>query len=119
MAPVCPGLLIWDKAPSGRGQGKCRPLIIAMRRIDYLQGRPVITIGCSTDIDEPLNDDEIRLPHDPNGNCLTQLRRPTIAVCNWIEKFPPKTRFETGGMVTGTLLHEIFRKAGITVPPER
>jgi hypothetical protein len=119
MHPVNPGRIVWDVAPSGRGEGKRRPFIIATRRVDILKGSPIAAIGCSTRFAEPLGPTEILLPSDPEGHSGTRLREPTVAVCDWIEEFPAGTPFVTGGMVPGALLRTIFEAAGIVVPPER
>lgn len=119
MQPISPGRIIWAVAPSGRGEGKKRPLIIATRRIDILKGMPITAIGCSTDFLEPLGPTEIRLPHHPQGRTVTGLKQDTVAVCDWIEVFPPGTPFETGGMVPAELQRTIFVTAGLIVPPER
>ena len=119
MHPINPGRIVWAVAPSGRGEGKTRPLIIATRRVDILKGSPIAASGCSTSFAEPLGPTEILLPSDPAGRGVTSLRSPTIAVCDWIEEFAPGTRFETAGMVPGALLRSIFETAGISVPPER
>ncbi|HWE39226.1 MAG TPA: hypothetical protein VG406_21940 [Isosphaeraceae bacterium] len=119
MSAISPGRIVWAVAPSGRGEGKTRPLIIATRRVDYLKGSRVAAIGCSTDFVEPLTPTEILLPFHPEGRIVTGLRHPTVAVCDWIEQFPPGTTFQTGGMVPKALLRTIFAAAGIIVPPER
>lgn len=110
---------MWAVAPSGRGEGKKWPLIIATRRVDILEGSEIAAIGCSTEFDEPLTPSEVPLPYDPEGKVVTSLRQAKVAVCNWIEEFPPGSEFETGGMVSGALLRLIFETAGIVVPPER
>lgn len=119
MQPISPGRIVWAVAPSGRGEGKRRPLIIATRRVDFLKGSRIAAIGCSTDFVEPLTPTEIRLPSDPEGKVVTGLRQDTVAVCDWIEEFPSGTKFETGGMVPRELQRLIFETAGIVVPPER
>jgi hypothetical protein len=117
--PISPGRIVWAAAPSGRGEGKKRPLIIATRRVDILKGSKIAAIGCSTEFREPLTPTEVRLPSHPEGKVVTGLRQDTVAVCDWIEEFPPGTSFETGGMVPGALQQVIFKTAGIIVPPER
>ncbi len=119
MQPINPGRIIWAVAPSGRGEGKKRPMIIATRRIDILRGSKIAAIGCSTEFSEPLTSTEIRLPFDPQGKVVTGLRQETVAVCDWIEEFPPGSNFETGGMVPRDLQRVIFAGAGIVIPPER
>jgi hypothetical protein len=94
-------------------------MIIATRRVDILKGANVLAIACSTTFTEPLQPVEIRLPFHPEGKGVTGLKEDTVAVCDWIEEYPPGTTFETGGMVPGELLRAIFEKAGIIIPPER
>ena len=50
---------MWAVAPSGRGEGKKRPLIIATRRVDILKGSKIAAIGCSTEFREPLTPSEV------------------------------------------------------------
>jgi hypothetical protein len=117
---ISPGRIIWHVAPSGRGEGKIRPLIIVTRRIDYLQGRPVVAIGCSTDFPSSKPEMEIRLEYHPQRRCLTELPEATVAVCDWIETFPPRTVFDNlGGMIGGNQLKEIVERAGLVFIPER
>ncbi|MEO6810907.1 MAG: hypothetical protein ABI353_17485 [Isosphaeraceae bacterium] len=119
MGLIHPGRIVWAVAPSGRGEGKRRPFIIATRRTDIQRSEPIITIGCSTRFVEPLLPKEIRIPFDPEGKGLTGLRTECVAVCDWLEQFPPRTEFETGGMVPAQLLKLIFKAAGITYTAER
>lgn len=62
---------------------------------------------------------EILLPFDPKGKSVTRLREACVAVCDWKEQFPPRTVFETGGMVPTQLLRTILATAGIPYTPER
>jgi hypothetical protein len=78
--PISPGRIVWAVAPSGRGQGKRRPPIIATRRVDILKSSRIVAIGCSTEFQEPLMPKEIRLPYDPEGRVVTGLREDTVAV---------------------------------------
>jgi hypothetical protein len=94
-------------------------LIIATRRVDFLKVSKVAAIGCSTDFDVPLAPTEVLLPYHPEGKVVTGLRQATVAVCDWIEVFPPGSEFETGGMVPGALQRLIFETAGVVVPSER
>src|SRR5271154_262569 len=87
--PISPGRIVWAVAPSGRGEGKKRPLIIATRRVDILKGSKIAAIGCSTEFDEPLPPSGVLLPYDPEGKVVTGLRQATVAICDWIEEFPP------------------------------
>ena len=119
MDSLLPGRIVWAVAPSGRGGGKSRPLIIATPRTQIVRGARIVAIGCSTVIPDPLPPAAIRLPSEPEGRCVTRLKGDTVAVCDWLEEFPPGTTFETGGMVPGHLLRTIFAQAGLIVPPER
>ena len=65
MQPISPGRIVWAVAPSGRGAGKKRPLIIATRRVDILKGSEIVAIGCSTEFGESLTPTEVRLPYYP------------------------------------------------------
>ena len=119
MVPLGPGRIFWAIDPAARGAGKSRPMIVATRRVDILRTGVVVAVVCSTDFTEPLTPEEARLPFEPEGRCVTKLRRDTVAVCDWIVTLPADSIEETGGLVPSDLLREIFARAGITLAPER
>jgi mRNA-degrading endonuclease toxin of MazEF toxin-antitoxin module len=119
MDPLGPGRIVWAVYPGGRGGGKERPMVVTSRRADLIRTDQVFAVVCSTDFREPLEPDEVRLPSNPEGRCVTRLREDTVAVCNWTTPIPVDQIQRTGGLVPTTLLREICRKAGITYVPER
>ena len=94
-------------------------MIVASRRVDIVRTGQVFAVVCSTDFAEPLEPDEVRLPSDPDGRCVTGLKQNTVAVCNWTTPFPAGQIQKTGGLVPTHLLREICEKAGIVYVPER
>jgi hypothetical protein len=119
MAPFGPGRIFWAVYPGGRGGGKERPMIVTSRRADITRTGQVFAVVCSTDFEEPIGSDEVRLPFDREGRCITQLREDTVAVCNWTAPFPVANIRKTGGLVPTHLLRAICVKAGVTYVPER
>jgi hypothetical protein len=118
-APLGPGRIFWAVFPGERGGGKERPMIVTTRRSDIVRTGQVFAVVCSTNFEEPLEPDEIRLPSSSEGACVTQLREDTVAVCNWTTPFPVAEIRKTSGLVPTSLLREICEKAGITYLPER
>ncbi len=118
-SPLGPGRIFWAIYPGGRGGGKERPMIVLTRRGDILRTGQVFAVVCSTTFEEPIEPGEVRLPFEPAGRCVTQLREDTVAVCNWTTPFPAAQIGRTGGLVPTALLREICSKAGIIYSPER
>jgi hypothetical protein len=94
-------------------------MIVMTRRLDIIRTGQVFAVVCSTNFEEPLEPDEVRLPFSPDGRCVTQFREETVAVCNWTQIVPVAEIKETGGLVPTSLLREICEKAGILYIPER
>jgi len=60
----------------------------------------------------PRPDDYIAIPYHPAGNCGTKLKKPTVAVCNWIVKIE-KCNIAPGcmaGVVPPRILKEILEQ---------
>ena len=119
MAPLGPGRIFWAVYPGDRGDGKKRPMIVATRRVDIATTGMVFAVVCSTQFGEPLGPEEVRLPSEPNGRCVTGFREDTVAVCDWTVNLPVSEVRETGGLVPASLIREIFAKIGILFVPER
>ncbi len=117
--PLRPGIIVWAVYPGGRGDGKVRPMIVATGRRDLLRNRRFTAVVCSTDFDHPVRGDEVLLPFKLDGRCETELRQPTVAVCNWRANLSVAEVADVGGFVKGEILREVFAKAGIILPPER
>ncbi len=94
-------------------------MIVATGLRDILQHRRFTAIVCSSDFAEPVQADEILLPFALDGRCDTELRQPTVAVCNWTANLSVKEIIEVGGFVKGEIRREVFTKAGIILVPER
>jgi hypothetical protein len=94
-------------------------MIVATRRTDILRGGPIVVVVASTKFGEPLRPNEKLLPHDPDGHPKTGLKKPCVAVCDWVEKINADDVIDTGGVVPDPLLKDILLAAGITILPER
>lgn len=94
-------------------------MIVATRRSDIIKTQEVIVVVCSTDFVEPLRSHEVRLPSQSDGMGLSRLKKDTVAVCDWVIRLPVADAWETGGLITGGLLREIYQRAGIPYIPER
>jgi hypothetical protein len=86
--------------------------------------RSFTAVVCSTDFDyNTLAPDEVELPSDAAGKCSTELKKRTVAVCDWTAEFDVdeiiKQPDDITGIVHTVLLKEICEKAGITLPTER
>ena len=66
-------------------------MMIASPVKDINSGKPLVMVVCSTiKEDQILLPDEIELPSDAEGKCVTRLKERTVAVCNWVIKLNPE-----------------------------
>ena len=119
MSPLGPGRIIGAVDPGRRGGGKERPMIITTRRADIVRTGQTFAIICSTQFEEPIQHDEVLMPREPSGKCLTQPREPTVAVCNGSTTLTVDQIQRTSGLVSSAIVREICRKANFTYPTER
>ena len=94
-------------------------MIVATGRIDILRKQTFTAIVCSTEFREPVQDDEVLLPSNPDGSSETGFRHPTVAVCNWRANLSITEVKAVGDFIKGEVLREVLAKAGIALPSER
>ena len=118
--PLYPGRIIYAVAPSGRGQEKTRPMIVAAAMQDIAKNGRFPAVVCSHTFVEPLKPSEVRLSLDPAVRTYTKFAQETVAVCDWIEIIQnADIKGDVGGRVPPNLLRRILQIAGITLPRTR
>jgi len=82
---------------------------------DINAGKPIVFVVCSTIKEgQIILPDEVELPSDPEGKCVTRLKEPTVAVCNWVVTLNQRNILSTeGGMVPTALRNTIHHIANI------
>jgi len=118
MSSLYPGRIFWQVFPGPRGGGKPRPMIVVSSGTEIAREGFVRAIVCSTLFTTTsLQPNEIRLPYQDQGRCVTRLKDPTVAVCDWTVRLPIDDVPSPLGCVPTEVLREIFEKAGLAFPP--
>lgn len=118
--PLYPGRIVYARDPSGRGQHKRRPMIVASNVQDIAKAHKFTAVVISSKFVKPLPESEILLPSGPEVESMARLGKECVAVCNWTEVIEViNIEGDKGGVIPGHLLKPIFEKAGIVLPKAR
>jgi len=94
----------------GRGNPKLRPVILVTPTPEIAAGEPIVAIAVSTTFTEPLSPDQIELPWERNGRCITGLSKRSVAVCTWLMKIRASDIREIRGCVPPRALRRILER---------
>jgi mRNA-degrading endonuclease toxin of MazEF toxin-antitoxin module len=62
---------------------KVRPAVVVTSDADIRAGEALTGVAITGAIDDPLPDTQIELPWDPTGKARTDLKKRSVAVCDW------------------------------------
>ena len=113
--------IIGAVAPPERGEGKRRPMVVTSTWPEIRESKLVAVICCSTNFYKPPREIEVPLGFKSDGRCVTKLREPTAAICDWkatieLADLGPN---DAAGRVDTDLFREICAKAGVPLRPRR
>jgi hypothetical protein len=69
-----------------------------------------VVVAITSTFQEPLRDAEVRLPFHPRGEGRVGLKRPTVAVCDWLIELRKDQVLQEVGSLPTTILVEIIDK---------
>ena len=95
--------------PQG-ANAKVRPLVVISPTHEISDTQPMAVVAITSAFSDPLNDDEIPLPHHPAGRAATGLRKPSVAKCTWQEAIRGGDVIEIKGFVSSKVLTRILVK---------
>jgi mRNA-degrading endonuclease toxin of MazEF toxin-antitoxin module len=107
---IFPGRILW--VCLRRGQRKKRPAV-AISTPD--SDGDLFVIGCTTNCTGDTNT-EIELPWKADRHPLTKLKKPTVAVLNWIERLSTNDIREIGGRLPPSKWLELEQRIRSTRP---
>ena len=93
-----------------RGDPKNRPVILVTPTAEIRPGAPVVAVAVSTTFSESLSPDQIELPWERSGRCITGLTRRSVAVCTWLIPIRIEDIREVRGFVPAPVLLRILRR---------
>jgi len=105
------GRIVWANVPRPDGShGKPRTAAIITATEEIMDTDPFVVVAISSTFHEPLRDPEVRLPFHSRGEGRIGLKRPTVAVCDWlIELRKAQVLQEVGSLPTRVVI-EIVEK---------
>lgn len=92
------------------GNPKRRPVILLTPPDQVPAGEPLIGVAVSTQPQDPLPNECVRLPSNSRKQGSSRLPERCAAVCNWAVTFHPESIETIGGIIYGELLLEIIEK---------
>jgi hypothetical protein len=118
---LCQGRIVWTEIADKNGKNKYyRPFIILtpddeIEDADELFG--VVASHTAANL-KPPPPYTVALPWQPNGRVGTKLRKPTLALCGWVEHIRPSdvAPENIGGIVPPTII-ELILDNRASIPP--
>jgi hypothetical protein len=106
------GRIIWARVRDPANQNeKKRPLVVLTRTEEILAGQEFVAVALTTSYSPPPGSLEVELPWHPEGKTRTQLRRRTVAVCDWLVTIRSEDVEALGGVVPEHIMGQIIRLA--------
>ena len=93
-----------------RGPTKMRPVVVVSMDDEISRDDFVRVVAVSTSFNEPLSADQVELPWERTGRCVTGLTRRSVAVCTWLDKLPRSSIRELKGFVPAPILLRILQR---------
>jgi mRNA-degrading endonuclease toxin of MazEF toxin-antitoxin module len=95
------GRIIWASVPRPDGSpGKPRTAVIVTATAEINDTDPFVVVAITSAFQEPLRDAEVRLPFHPQGGGRIGLKRPTVAVCDWLVELRKSQVLQEVGVFT-------------------
>jgi hypothetical protein len=113
MAHLCQGRIVWTPvADRNRRNRYPRPVIILTPDEQIGQAKELFGVVASNTaaVINPRPPHCIDLPFHPSGRVGTKLRKPTVAVCNWVVAVDRAEIEDMGGIVSPKLVSLILEE---------
>lgn len=113
MDALCQGRIIWIEVPDKNGYNAySRPVAVLTKNSEIDSEDVIVGVVCSNTSAEvyPRKETWIEIPHQRDGRTRTKLRKPTVALCEWIEPFRKvdAQAAEMGGIIPPGVLLQII-----------
>jgi mRNA-degrading endonuclease toxin of MazEF toxin-antitoxin module len=96
------GDIVWATVSDIRGNQKLRPVVVV-----NVSDNQIDAVAITTSPIDPSDPHYIPLPHHPNGNAVTRLRRLSWAACDWLVTLTEPNIAQIKGHVPASILVEI------------
>ena len=105
------GDIAWVYRPDPQGRNhKTRGHVIITDTDAVADNAILVGVAITGEFSDPLADNQIALPWSLPRHPVTGLRKPSVAVCNWLVTFSPDEIDNIGGRAPGGQLFQIMRQ---------
>lgn len=82
---LCQRRIVWSVVADRRGNYKHHPVVILTHESEIPDAEYLAGVVCSHSAHSQASrpDTWVELIHHPHGLCITQLKKPTVAICEW------------------------------------
>ncbi len=115
--PLQLGSVVWAELEDPNGYRKVRPGVVVTPTADIHAGKPVRVVAITTRLPNPLPDDFVLLPWDPQGKARSGLRRRCAAVASWQAEIAVGAVQEEVGILPPKAISELLTKISAGLPP--
>lgn len=113
----CLGSIVWAELDDPNGFRKLRPAVVVSPTIDIVRGKPIVVAAITTRVPDPLPDDYVLLPWNPQGIARSGLRRRCAAVASWLcTVLADEVRL--AGILPPAVIAEVLAKIKLNRPPD-
>jgi mRNA-degrading endonuclease toxin of MazEF toxin-antitoxin module len=115
MPILAQGAVVLVQVADPRGQNpKIRPAIVTSSNEDIQERRPLSLVAITSNVVEPLPENQLELPWDLAGKARSGLKKRSAAVCDWLVTVEQDHIERIIGHLPATLMVEVIRR----LPPE-
>ena len=112
------GDIAWVRVEDPQGRNpKIRPIIIISDTEEISADAPLVGVAVSGVIPDPVPSDYVALPWQNGGHPVTNLYKPSVAVCSWIISIQRSEISNISGRVPAAKLLKIMEQVA-GEPPE-
>lgn len=103
------GSIVWAQVRDDHGGNpKERPLVIVTPTDQIGHATPIVAVAVTTSFREPIEPSMVALPWQVDGKVRTRLRRPCVAVCDWMVEIRESDVLRVGGVCPDGVLRKIL-----------
>jgi mRNA-degrading endonuclease toxin of MazEF toxin-antitoxin module len=111
MPILAQGAVVLAQLADPRGQNpKVRPAIVVSADAEIQEGRPLFLVAITSNVVEPLPENQVELPWDPTGKARSGLKKRSVAVCDWVVTAEQGHIERVIGHLPPTFMVEIVRR---------
>lgn len=109
------GSVVWAEVEDSNGYRKVRPVAVVSPTADLDAGGPLRVAAITTRLPDPLPDDHVLLPWDPQGKARSGLKRRCAAVASWLAEISVGDVKENVGILPPQVIRELISRVSAII----